>query len=162
MRGGSRDRGQPKEGLGLEGVVLHSSGGEESVETSGHLAGGLPTTNVPSKRFASVRIIYALEDKLVAERLHAALNAGGGRVVSVWQDWGGGEQELFDIVEQHDVCVFISTTVSVSCASCDLELRHALKCGKRILPIEFGAEAGRHVVANDVLLPCTVMFPLMI
>ena len=83
-------------------------------------------------------ISYAREDKLFVERLYSKLD---DRDYKAWVDWEGIPlsaewlQEIYSAIDSADSFVFIISPDSIASEICRLELDHAIKRHKRLIPI---------------------------
>lgn len=86
-------------------------------------------------------ISYAREDINIAERIFQALAEND---LNTWVDWKNipkaedWKEEIFRGIEESDSFLFLITTDSVTSQVCNEEIDHALKNGKRIIPILIG------------------------
>lgn len=97
----------------------------------------------------SIFISYSRKDTVVAHKLMAAFQAND---LDVWVDWEdippavGWLDQIFQGIEQADVFVFLLSPDSIASEVCKVELEHAHKNAKRIIPIVV-----RDVVTKDVI-----------
>jgi WD40 repeat protein len=101
-----------------------------------------------------VFISYARKDSAFVRRLHEALEARGREV---WVDWEGippVDQWLARIrsaIDEADALVFVISPDSVASEVCGIELDHAVRQHKRLIPVvyrEVEAGAVRHELAE--------------
>jgi len=83
-------------------------------------------------------ISYARHDEELVRRLHDALRDRGRKI---WVDWEGipptaeWMAEIYRAIEAAEAYVFILTPASVSSEICLLELAHAVRNNKRLVPV---------------------------
>jgi WD40 repeat protein len=95
---------------------------------------------------ADVFVSYSRRDQGFVRELHAFLLADGR---DVWVDWedippaSNWEQDIEENLDSADSVVFVVSTASLASEYCRLELEHAQKRGKRIVPLAVdGADPG--------------------
>ena len=95
---------------------------------------------------ADVFISYSRRDGEFARELNAFLKANGR---DVWVDWedippaSQWEQDIEESIAAAESVVFVVSGSSLASEYCLLELSHAQKCGKRIVPLACdGADPG--------------------
>jgi hypothetical protein len=87
---------------------------------------------------ADVFISYSRHDSGFVHELHDALTSAGR---DVWVDWedippaSRWEQDIDDSIDAAESVVFVLSGSSLQSEYCGLELRHAEKRGKRIVPL---------------------------
>jgi len=87
---------------------------------------------------ADVFISYAREDRACVKRLFDALEADGR---DAWVDWedipptADWLEEVYAAIEAADTFVFVISLDSVTSEVCNLEIAHAIKHNKRLVPI---------------------------
>jgi len=96
----------------------------------------------------SIFISYSRKDSIVAHKLMAAFQSVD---LDVWVDWEdippavGWLDQILQGIEQADAFVFLISPDSITSEVCNVELEHAHKNAKRIIPI-----VARDVVTQDV------------
>lgn len=93
------------------------------------------------KRGCSCALSHHPADRALAIRLNNALANPGRRVIARWDEEEPDlTPELLDeahrAIEEHDCFVAIISRASLASELCRFELEHAVRCGKRILPVE--------------------------
>ena len=90
---------------------------------------------------SDIFISYSRKDIAFARLLHAALKENGFETWIDWQDIPPSADwlaEVYEAIEQADSFVFIISETSVESEICGLELAHAAKHNKRLIPIMIG------------------------
>ena len=102
---------------------------------------------------SSATLGYGIMDRGLAERLFEALQMDRRKV---WVDWDDDStldyklEKMYAVIEEHDCFVFLMTAESIINEKCILELKHALACSKRVIPVIFDAHISRDMVPRDV------------
>jgi hypothetical protein len=87
---------------------------------------------------ADVFISYSRKDIAFARILHQALEENGFEDWIDWQDIPPTVEfmkEIYEAIEQADTFIFIISQTSVESETCSLEISHAVKNNKRLIPI---------------------------
>jgi len=86
----------------------------------------------------SVFISYSKTDKAFVKNLYDALAA---HVSNMWVDWediplsAEWLKEVHKGIEQSDVCICVLSPEGIKSETCHFQLEHAVKCGKRLVPV---------------------------
>eukprot|EP00455_Lapot_gusevi_P054100 TRINITY_DN858_c0_g1_i1.p1 TRINITY_DN858_c0_g1~~TRINITY_DN858_c0_g1_i1.p1 ORF type:complete len:267 (+),score=74.69 TRINITY_DN858_c0_g1_i1:107-907(+) len=94
--------------------------------------------SVKSGKGSSVMISYSRRDKAFVRNLYEYMMQDGRDVWVDWQDIPGGSDWFDEIkkgIEKSDCFVFVLSPHSIVSAVCNLEVDHAVKNGKRLIPI---------------------------
>ena len=87
---------------------------------------------------ADVFISYSRKDIAFARRLHQALSENA---IEAWIDWEDIPPstewlaEIYEAIEQTDAFIFIVSHTSAESSICKMELEHAIKNNKRLIPV---------------------------
>lgn len=87
---------------------------------------------------ADVFISYSRKDIAFARRLHQALRDNAIEAWIDWEDIPPSTQwlaEIYEAIEQTDAFIFIVSRTSVESGICKMELEHAIKNNKRLIPV---------------------------
>ena len=107
------------------------------VPASASDADGLPEPGAGAVR-AGAFISYARKDTVFVRELHAFLRDAGREVWVDWEDIPPAsefEQDIYAGIDEAESFVFVVSPSSLASEFCGKEFEHALKQGKRIVPI---------------------------
>lgn len=90
---------------------------------------------------ADVFVSYSRTDIAFARMLHQALKDNGFETWIDWQDIPPSAEwlsEVYEAIEKADTFVFLISQASVGSEICGLEVAHAAKNNKRLVPVVIG------------------------